>query len=168
MHPPPNYWVSSETENTFPGLQQYADAQNTAIQILYKNRKDLKHPVFTQSDNPEWNAVWKAIWKKGENCFQGIAEVLRDEDSEHFDDSQVLPDTIPAQCNIAMVPANLGDIWGLKCKNLFIRPEYKEAQKAVLWACGYKDPIPFDNIVISGSPGIGRPYPVLPLALDLI
>lgn len=149
MYPPPNYWESETI--TLPGLQHYADAQNTAIKALYESQKDVKKPVFTQSDILQWNTIWTATWKKGESTFQETVDVLRGAGSERFDDT-LLSDTVPARCNVATMPA-----WGTKC---FIRPEYEEAQKAALWACRYKDPVPFHNILFSGSPGIGRPTPL--------
>jgi hypothetical protein len=146
MYHPPNDW-----EFSFSSLQQISDAQNTAIQTLY-DRKCSRTPVFTQSDSPEWNAVWEAVWKKGEHNLHRTAEVLRDE--ECVDDT-LLSDTVPDQCDIMMMPAGLENSWGFRCKKLFMRHEYEEAQKYVLWVCGYKDPFPFDNMVLSGSPGIG-------------
>jgi hypothetical protein len=153
MYPPPNYWESSETETTLPDLQQYADVQNTAIKLLYESQMDPKNPVFfTRCHLPVWNAILSEIWKQGENTFQETVEVLRGAGSERFDDT-LLDDTVPAQCNVATMPGSiLGDTWGRK---YFIRPEYEEAQKAALWACGFSNPDPFDNIVFSGSPGIG-------------
>jgi hypothetical protein len=146
---------SSET-NTFPDLRHYADGQNTEIQNLYQEHKNLKTPVFTDCDKPQWNRLWEVIWEKGENAFQGTVEVMRD-DSD-FDDS-ILPNTVPTHSNIAAIPDGLGKAWGFKLKNLLIRNEYEEAQRAVLWVCGCKGVFPYDNMVFTGPPGIGKPLP---------
>jgi len=62
-----------------------------------------------------------------------------------------------------VLPDGLGDAWDFECKSLFIRHDYEEAQRAVLWGCGYKGSALYNNIVISGSPGIGKPHPAAPL-----
>ncbi|KAF9648100.1 hypothetical protein BDM02DRAFT_2349856 [Thelephora ganbajun] len=43
--------------------------------------------------------------------------------------------------------------WHFKCKQIFIRSEYKEAEEFALSVCG--DAAKYDGLVIAGQPGIG-------------
>lgn len=71
--------------------------------------------------------------------------------SDRIDDTLLLPDVVPVRHYVMPKPGTAKHCWDfdLRCKNILIRSEYKEAEDFILSNHGA------DNVLITGQPGIG-------------
>ena len=130
---------------TLESLQRYASHQTELIESppLPKSRfRDL-------DDYDDWLQLHESTWGKDLDSFDKTEKVTRGPDV--IDDSLILLDAVPPDCDMILKPEVTKDCWGFERERekIPIRSEYKEAEEFAL--CGAK----LRALVVIGQPGIG-------------
>lgn len=135
--------AESAEPTTMMSLQRYASDQNAVIKMLIGRGR------FRDFDHPDWKDLFDSTWGANLDDLDTTEKVQRDPDP--IDDSLILPDVVPLDCNVMPNSEVLDRCWPSKCDKFFIRSEYKEAEQFALSA--YADG--FDALIVTGQPGIG-------------
>ena len=118
-------------------LEPFIDEQNEAIVAASSG--------FTPCNDPSWGAFRDRFWGGGEESFQEMKPVERDE-------VQPVADVqLPSHHLVAMVPSVARNLFNIESNELLVRSEYRAAEQAAVLSCRTDTKV----FVISGTPGIG-------------
>jgi hypothetical protein len=108
-------------ESTTPQLQlsslrNYALRQTQLIESI-SSRTDLFEDL---NPNDDWMTLWHTFWDK-QVGWDTKQKVERGPDP--IDDSLILPDIVPAECDVMIKPDIVDGCWPLDSESIFIRSE---------------------------------------------
>ena len=136
--------MSPGLNSTLRSLQNYASGQQTHIDDLLLQRDD-----FRDFKDPNWKNLFDSTLGANLDDLDTTEKVQRG--LNPIDDSLTLPDVVPLNCNVMPESKTLNCCWNFRCKKIFIRSEYKEAEEFATSACANG----YDALVVGGRPGIG-------------
>jgi len=111
---------------------------------------DPSHYCFQDSNNIDWVGLWRSAWDKDPRTFEKTEVVERGRNP--INDSRII---VPPLRDVMLTPEAAKLCWNFKFKfaEIFIRPDYKEAEEFLISSCGVD--IRLDGILVVGQPGIG-------------
>lgn len=133
---------------TLRSLQDYVPGQTELIDSLLNTLPLNSH--FKDPSKQAWRRLWSSVWDKNPDSLETTEAVKRGPDP--VDDS-LIPDVVPSHCDVMLKPESLDECWRFRCKKIFVRSEYKEAEEFVLSTCA--TPMVYDAMIITGQPGVG-------------
>ena len=131
-------------------LSQFVPAQTLKINKLLA-RKGLfsRFTPFLSS----WDAFRRSVWGKGLASFQREEPVQRSDDP--------VSEQAPTTCSVMRFPCDIPSHWSLGIKQILVRSEYEEAERAAVWSNAHA----MDALLVTGQPGIGSVF-IAPLLAE--
>jgi len=146
---PPSPATSHPSPPTLRSLKIHVPDQEKCINPLLKRSTN---PVFQHLDEGDsWVDLWRAAWNKDLDGLDTPEKVERD---LHPIDNSLIPDAVPDERAIMLLPAALIGCWvDIECEKILVRSEYKEAEEFAVSACSNKRR--YRTVMVTGQPGIG-------------
>ena len=131
-------------------LSQFVPAQTLKIDKLVTHKRYFsRFAPFVSS----WDAFRRSVWGKGLASFQTEEPVQRGDDP--------VSEQAPTMRSVMRFPRDIPFDWNLGIKQILVRSEYEEAERAALWSNSHA----MDAFLVTGQPGIGSAF-IAPLLAE--